>query len=792
MFSRRQFLTSAAALGSTTVAWGSLPESILKALLIDPDPGSTFQDAEHVVILMQENRSFDHAFGAMRGVRGFRDPRPFMLPDGNDVWFQPDTDGTLVPPFRLDIDGSNVTWIGGTPHSWKDQVAARNEGRYDQWLSAKRRGDKFPMTMGYFTRNDIPFYYALADAFTVCDYAFCSSLTGTTANRHYLFTGTIREDAEHMARVQNGDTNYSREASWTTFPERLEEAGVSWCVYQNEISLDTGLEGDQDAWLANFTDNNLEWFSQYKVRFSPTRRAHVAKLRADAERSIEGLNAQISSATGAEAAKLHSQLDAKRTELSKLITEQEEYSDEAWNALSPTEKALHQRAFCDNRRDPDYRTLTKHRYDDQGTPREINIPGGDVLAQFRADVDAGRLPAVSWLVAPERFSDHPGSAWFGAWYLSEAINILTADPDIWKKTVFILCYDENDGFFDHIPPFIAPHPDRPETGKTSPDIDPALDIAKAHGLDHSSGLGYRCPMLVISPWSRGGAVNSQVFDHTSIIMFIEKWLAGKGTPVREENISSWRRAVCGDLTSTFRTYTGEKLAKTDFVDFDANIERIHKASFKSRPGPAHVIRKDEIDGFEVKSKQEPGSRPSCPLPYELEANLRLSGKTVQISLGAGKKRFGRQSAGAAFNLYSYLPEFKARAYAVTPGQQLTDEIPMSDRCHIRIDGPNGFMRELSAQADSALEAAAFDLGDKLRLTLANRSQREIEVSISDGSYGQKFPRVKIKADETVEKVFNLAKTKRWYDLLVAHGETKYRFSGRTENGTWSVSDPAMD
>jgi len=792
VFSRRQFLTSAAALGSTTVAWGSLPESILKALVIDPEPGSTFEDAEHVVILMQENRSFDHAFGAMRGVRGFRDPRPFVLPNGNDVWFQPDTDGTIVPPFRLDIDGSNVTWIGGTPHSWKDQVAARNEGRYDKWLIAKRRGDKFPMTMGYFTRNDIPFYYALADAFTVCDYAFCSSLTGTTANRHYLWTGTIREDAEHMARVQNGDTNYEREASWTTYPERLEAAGVSWCVYQNEISLDTGLHGEYDAWLANFTDNNLEWFSQYRVRFSPTRRARVIKLIQETTTAIEKLEEQASSASGDEAAKIQSQLSSKRKELDKLKKEQAEYSEAAWNALSATEKALHQKAFCDNRRDPDYRTLVKHSYDDNGTPREINVPGGDVLSQFRADVESGKLPAVSWLVAPERFSDHPGSAWFGAWYLSEAINILTADPNVWKKTIFILCYDENDGFFDHIPPFVAPHPDRPETGKTSPDIDSALDIAKAHGLDHSSGLGYRCPLLVVSPWSRGGAVNSQVFDHTSILMFLEKWLAAKGTPVIEENISTWRRAVCGDLTSVFRPYSGEKISPPKFVDYDENIERIHKASFKGRPAPARTIKADEIEKFDVRSRQETGSRPSCPLPYELQANIRLVSGAALISLSAGKQRFGERAAGGAFNVTAYKPEFVSRAYAVSPGHQIEDSIPTEGPCSIRIDGPNGFLRELRSSANGVLEVTASDSSGRLKLSILNRGEAEIDVTVRDGSYGQSFPILKVKSGQTVERTFSLARTKQWYDFFVGHGETEYRFAGRLENGEWSVSDPAMD
>src|SRR5205814_70525 len=100
---------------------------------------------------------------------------------------------------------------------------------------------------------------------------------------------------------------------------------------------------------------------------------------------------------------------------------------------------------------------------------------GDVLHQFRVDVQNGTLPTVSWIVPPEKFSDHPASAWYGAWYISEIINILTKNPDVWKKTVFVMTYDENDGYFDHYPPFVAPNPQRPETGKVSDSIDPTLE-----------------------------------------------------------------------------------------------------------------------------------------------------------------------------------------------------------------------------------------------------------------------------------------------------------------------------
>src|SRR6185436_18505211 len=195
MPTRRAFLQQAAILSSAAAWPGAFPAAIAKAMTIDPKPGSTYLDAEHVVILMQENRSFDHAFGTLKGVRGFNDPRAITLPNGNPVWVQTNRRGESYVPFRLNIKDSNATWLGSLPHGRTDQVDARNGGRYDRWLDVKRLGDGYadmPFTLGHYTRDDIPFYYALADAFTICDQNFCSALTGTTPNRLHLWTGTVR------------------------------------------------------------------------------------------------------------------------------------------------------------------------------------------------------------------------------------------------------------------------------------------------------------------------------------------------------------------------------------------------------------------------------------------------------------------------------------------------------------------------------------------------------------------------------------------------------------------------
>src|SRR3954454_21494465 len=137
MRTRRDFFRQAAALTGSAATANTLLAYIGRALEIDPPEGSTFLDAEHVVILMQENRSFDHAFGTLRGVRGFNDPRAVTLPNGKPVWMQSNAAGETYAPFRLDIKGTKATWLGSLPHSWRDQQDARNHGNHDGWLDAK-------------------------------------------------------------------------------------------------------------------------------------------------------------------------------------------------------------------------------------------------------------------------------------------------------------------------------------------------------------------------------------------------------------------------------------------------------------------------------------------------------------------------------------------------------------------------------------------------------------------------------------------------------------------------------
>ena len=416
--SRRKLLAGATALSGLAVGGAALPASLTKMMAATPrDLRGRLSDIEHIVILMQENRSFDHYFGTMPGVRGFQDPKAITLPTGNSVFHQPDAghaNGYLTP-FHYDTKSTSAQQTPGTDHSWGTQHQAWDNGAMDQWVAAKGE-----YTMGYFTQADIPFHWALAQAFTLCDNYHCSVLGPTNPNRLYMWSGMLDPNGTGGGPVTDDSPAFNNAyLSWTTYPERLEAAGVSWQVYQEED---------------NYDDNSLAWFKQY--------------------------------------------------------------------SNAPTSSPLFKRAMQKR-------------------------PAG----WFEADARAGRLPQVSWLVAPTAQTEHPD--YFpaaGAEYIASKLDAIASNEDLWRKTLFILTYDENDGMFDHVPPPVPP------AGTAGEFVD-GLPI----------GLGFRVPAIVVSPWSVGGYVCSDVLDHTSLIRLIEARFG-----VSEPNISAWRRATCGDFTTSLR------------------------------------------------------------------------------------------------------------------------------------------------------------------------------------------------------------------------------------------------
>jgi phospholipase C len=284
--------------------------------------------------------------------------------------------------------------------------------------------------MGYHTRKDLSFYYALADAFTICGRYFCSVIGPTDPNRLYSFSATL--DPAGVAGGPILSTSSSRidrfgTLSWTTMPEQLQARGVSWKVY-----------GSADG---NFGDSVLPYFKQYQANPSL-----------------------------------------------------------AANALTPS------------------------------------FPG-----TFQADVASGTLPQVSWVLAPLISSEHPPAPEiFGESVAAQVLNALVSNPGLWAKTALFITYDENGGFFDHVPPPTPP----PGTKGESLTVDPLP--SDAAGVAGPIGLGFRVPMLVVSPFSRGGFVSGDTFDHTSLLRFIETRFG-----VEVPNLTSWRRSVTGDLTTAF-------------------------------------------------------------------------------------------------------------------------------------------------------------------------------------------------------------------------------------------------
>ncbi|QHN05355.1 phospholipase C, phosphocholine-specific [Granulicella sp. WH15] len=837
MQTRRDFLKIAAMLSGAASVSGTVPEAIQRAFAIEATPGSTYLDAEHIVILMQENRSFDHMLGTLQGVRGFNDPRAIRQANGNSVFVQTDAAGQSIAPWRMDIKDTRITWMGSVPHSRNSQVDAWNEGHHDNWLEAKRSGNHeyaaLPLTMGHYTREDLPFYYALADAFTVCDQNYCSVMTSTTPNRSCFWTGTVRDAQRTDSKVyMRNDEIIKGGMTWKTYPERLHEAGISWKFYQNELTMSGGMNHEEDAWLSNFGCNLLENFTAYNVEAYPGSVLAMQQQIASFTHQVADLEQRISAQGAHDTAALQDRLKSRKQRIEELKAALANSGESRYKQLNESQRALHHAAFVTNAGDPHYRSLEEITFDEAGKEQTMNVPKGDILYQFRKDVDEGKLPTVSWLSAPEKFSDHPTSPWYGAWYVSEVMNILTKNPEVWKKTIFILTYDENDGYFDHAPSFVAADPKRPETGGASQGIDTGIEYTYAEdelvqgvsARDARSGpigMGFRVPMVIASPWTRGGWVNSQLFDHTSTLMFLEDFVQKKyGKTAREENISSWRRAVSGDLTSIFRSHDKAE-SSLDYLKRDPFVVGIQKARYKEVPSGYKVLTAAQVAEInrgpmrsDVMSRQEPGVRPSCALPYELYAEGALNAErtSFQLRMTAANEVHGRRASGAPFNVYlrNLHPAENNRAgmrvatYAVKPGDTLSQEIPVSlfveGSYSIDIHGPNGFYRSFVGSSKmpfiavhTAYERRGASLTGNVEVRLRNTDKQSHTITVSDNAYKTERVTKTIAPGRETTVLLDLKKSHEWYDFTVSTEgfETSSRFAGRVETGRSGFSDPLM-
>ncbi|MFJ7141601.1 phosphocholine-specific phospholipase C [Pseudomonas protegens] len=708
--SRRKLL-QAAAIGSF---FSSLPVAIRQALAIPANNRTgTIKDVEHVVILMQENRSFDHYFGTFPGVRGFSDRFTIPLPGQREVWEQQGK-GRLVMPYHLDSTKGNAQRVSGTPHSWADAHAAWGNGRMSAWPTHKTT-----TSMGYYREQELPFQFALANTFTLCDAYHCSVHAGTNPNRLFLWTGCNGPTAAKVAAVVNewdGPGAVNVGYSWKTYPERLEEQGVSWKVYQHLPD--------------NFGDNPLAGFRQYRA--ASVQVGNPAQPPKD-------FNAFVP------------------------------YSD-ALNAVAPLYKG-------------NGNTLPAS----SGSNLETIIGG------FRNDVQAGKLPQVSWIVAPAAYSEHPGpsSPVQGGWFTQEILLALTSNPEVWSKTVLLLTYDENDGFFDHMPSPSAPsqRQDGSFAGKSTLGFDselfkhPAPPGSTQQPLPDGGvyGPGPRVPMLVLSPWSRGGWVNSQVFDHTSVLQFLEKRFG-----VREPNISAWRRAVCGDLTSAL-----------NFVD--PNHEPLPALQTTTRQAADGLRQRQEkllqvpvpLASQQLPPHQLRLARPSRALPYRLHVDSQVDPKAKTLSLSL--QNTGGQ--GAVFHVYDglHLSDIPRR-YTVEAGEALQDSWPVVERYQLWVLGPNGFHRSFSGQLQQPQpELLVTSSNNQLQFTLSNPGTRGVSVTIDRCPYTQQGPwTLAVPGGAEVRQVFACESSGGWYDLtLRSDAGWLRRVAGRLETGAHSISDPLM-
>jgi len=708
--SRRNFLKMAGSSAAATAALAAFPPAIRRALAIPANNATkSIRDVEYVVVLMQENRSFDNYFGTLNGVRGFGDRFPIPLAGGRTVWQQTYASGNtnrVVLPYHLDQKAGNAQRVSGTPHSQPDAQAAWDLGRMSAWPTAKQT-----QSMGYYAQQELEFQFALANAFTLCDAYHCSFHGGTNTNRLFHWTGTNDPFGTHGGPVtdNSGDSldatgiNYT----WTTYPERLQAAGVSWKVYQNMPD--------------NFTDNPLAGFQQYRA-------ANAARGNA---------------ANGS-----------------------------PYPAYTPA--------------------------DDAGNPLFKGIgntmPDGGFLQALRDDIAAGTLPQVSWIVAPATYSEHPGpsSPVQGAWYTQQVLDALTANPDVWSRTVLLINFDENDGFFDHVPPPCAPALD----GSGQPVGYTTMDAStEYYRVDKTPfGPGPRVPMYVVSPWSRGGWVNSQVFDHTSVLRFLEQRFG-----VAETNISPYRRAIMGDMMSAF-----------DFVNPNGNVSLNFTPLTKAKADSDRTAQeaKAQITAPTVAAQTMPvqlkGTRPSRALPYSLHASgfEEPASNTFWLRF----KNDGTQAA--VFHVYDRLNlSHVPRRYAIEAGKSYDAKLDVSadnGRYDLWVLGPNGFHRafvgDVGAQkaagggAAPEIRVCYDEAGAEVWLTLINRGTAACTFTVKPNAYRQDGPwTFEVPAGKELDQHYPVASQGNWYDFSVTtqQGGFSRRFAGRLENGQHTTSDPAM-
>jgi phospholipase C len=422
VLSRREFIAGAAAgaalLSFPAIRIGRAADTPLK----------------NIVILMQENRSFDHYFGLFPGADGL--PACAPMTHAHDLCLQ------------------------GPPHNIEDARAELDGG--------SNSPDRFELLGGrkaltYYTGNEIPYYWALADRFTLCDHYFCSALGPTTINRTFSV-------AAAAGTLRNNNTLGAAKLPDTNIADRLDEAGLDWRCYA--------------AHLPQFGYNPLHYF---------------ANRRAD---------------------------------------------------------------------------------------RRVQRP----YSEFLADAAAGRLPPVSWIITQDPLTEHsPADISWGERFAALTVNTLAAGPQ-WKDSAMILTYDENGGFYDHLPP---------------PQVD-------------ELGLGFRVPATIISPYAKAGHVSSSQYEHCSTLSLIERTFGLKPLTRRDAGANPFEDAFdFGRRELAFIDYPTRRL--------DSCVAPLDwYASLLSLPVPRSGV-----------AGRVPAARPLCPAQPRPDLNAGVVAGLAAGAVAAG-------------------------------------------------------------------------------------------------------------------------------------------------------------
>jgi phospholipase C len=416
---RRRFLATAAT--GAGVALSGLPLASSRAQtggpgLPDQAAWTSTNKIKHVVILCQENRTFDHYFGAFssmfgRGAKGF-DPAQLAYSNGA---------GITSHPYHL------TAFCNRDPdHTWEGSHAKWNSGAMNGWVTAE---DGELTAIGYFEAADHIYHVQLAQAFTLADHYFCAQIGPTLPNRLYLWSGTSgwaflepSETADTLPYNNPPLTAPPPVLSWPTLADVLDAARLPWKCY-------SVADGSLPSAIGAF--NPLIFFSQ--VQTNPLM---LARATAD-------------------------------------------------------------------------------------------------ISEFFADLAAGTLPAVSWIVTEAAVSEHPPAPPDMGQLLAARVVDALMGSSAWDATALFLTYDEGGGFFDHIPPQILEH----------------VPATLADG-GAAVGPAFRVPLIIVSPWARSGTVFKRTLDHTSILQFVERTFSTKSHPLKLPTIDARRRTLA-DLRGAF-------------------------------------------------------------------------------------------------------------------------------------------------------------------------------------------------------------------------------------------------